>query len=56
MAITSLIDNGHLINRDIANLPKNSQNEMFSLMKEILKDELIFVLEVEKRKLGMMKR
>lgn len=51
--ITGLIDNGHLLNEEISSLPRKSQRRMYGLMKEIMKDELIFVIEVEKRKLRM---
>lgn len=51
--ITGLIDNGHLLNEEISAMTRKSQTRMYGLMKEIMKDELIFVIEVEKRKLRM---
>ncbi|MCI2257202.1 hypothetical protein L2D08_23095 [Domibacillus sp. PGB-M46] len=51
--ITGLIDNGHLLHDEISAMPRTSQRRMYGLMKEIMKDELIFVIEVEKRKLRM---
>ncbi|WP_050179624.1 hypothetical protein [Domibacillus robiginosus] len=51
--ITGLIDNGHLLNEEISVMPRASQKRMYGLMKELMKDELIFVIEVEKRKLRM---
>jgi len=51
--ITGLIDNGGLLNKEISSMPHTSQRRMYGLMKELMKDELIFVIEVEKRKLRL---
>lgn len=51
--ITGLIDNGRLLNEEISAMPRTSQKRMYGLMRELIKDELIFVIEVEKRKLRM---
>lgn len=51
--ITGLIDDGHLLHDEIGSMPSTSQRKMYRLMKRLLRDELIFVIEVEKRKMRM---
>ncbi|GGA56238.1 hypothetical protein GCM10007416_31790 [Kroppenstedtia guangzhouensis] len=45
-SITKHIQGRRAVEREIATLPKKDQKEMYTLMKRILKDELVFVLTI----------
>lgn len=45
-SITKHIQGRRAVEREIASLPKEDQKEMYTLMKRILKDELVFVLTI----------
>lgn len=47
--ITELVDDDE-ITKEIASFPKDVQKNMYQLVKELLKDELYFVVNLEKYK------
>lgn len=49
-AITKHIQGRRAVEREIASLPKKDQQDMYILMKRILKDELVFVLTITQNK------
>lgn len=55
-SITGLIENGYLFHEEIGSMPSTSQKKMYRLMKQLMKDELVFVIELEKRQMRMSGR
>lgn len=51
--ITKLIKGGDMLEKEISRLPRKNQKNMYILMKQLMLDEIIFVLEVEKQRARM---
>lgn len=49
-SITKHIQGRRAVEREIASLPKEDQKEMYTTMKQLLKDELVFVLTITQNK------